>query len=340
MHPRCMHFTFKKLTFAITVLLTFVCLFIFWELFIPYSLSATPPQNYMVQKGLGDEEIAADLQKQGIIKNSLFFRLYVFVTGQDKKLQAGNYELSSSMSVYDIVKKFVSGDVIKNYITIIEGWDQKDIAQYFESKSLYAEQDFLAATTKDFSDVFGFLKDKPKKLSLEGYLFPDTYEVSLAAEPEDMVKNMLANFDKKLTSDIENEITRQNRSIFQVITMASILEKEVQTVEDKKIVAGILWKRIKNGMPLQVDASINYITGKHAAGASIKDTKIDSLYNTYKYAGLPLGPISNPGMDSILAAIYPVDSPYWYYLSADNTGKTIFSKTLEEHNSAKAKYLK
>src|SRR3989344_3056623 len=109
-----MHFTFKKLTFAITVLLTFVCLFIFWELFIPYSLSATPPQNYMVQKGLGDEEIAADLQKQGIIKNSLFFRLYVFVTGQDKKLQAGNYELSSSMSVYDIVKKFVSGDVIKN----------------------------------------------------------------------------------------------------------------------------------------------------------------------------------------------------------------------------------
>ena len=122
--------------------------------------------------------------------------------------------------------------------------------------------------------------------------------------------------------------------------MASILEKEVKTTEDKKIVSGILWKRLVNDMSLQIDSTINYITNKSEARVAIKDTKIDSPYNTYKYQGLPLGPISNPGIDSILAAIYPIESPYWYYLSASTTGKTIFSKTLLEHNQAVAKYLK
>jgi len=122
--------------------------------------------------------------------------------------------------------------------------------------------------------------------------------------------------------------------------MASMIEKEVQTPEDKKMVSGILWKRITEGMPLQVDATVNYITGKHDKGVQIKDTVIDSPYNTYKYYGLPKGPISNPGMDSIQAAIYPQKSVYWYYLSATKTGETIFSKTLEEHNLAISKYLK
>ena len=121
--------------------------------------------------------------------------------------------------------------------------------------------------------------------------------------------------------------------------MASLIEKEVKTPEDKKIVSGILWKRLENSIPLQVDATISYITGKKGDSVSIEETKIDSPYNTYKYKGLPLGPISNPGLESIIASIYPENSDYWYYLSTPE-GKTIFSKTLEEHNIAKAKYLK
>ena len=105
------------------------------------------------------------------------------------------------------------------------------------------------------------------------------------------------------------------------------------------MVSGILWKRLAVGMPLQVDATINYITNKNDAGVAIKDTKINSPYNTYKYAGLPAGPISSPGMDSILAAIYPTKNDYWYWLSANGTGKTIFSKTLDQHNIARVKYL-
>jgi UPF0755 protein len=139
--------------------------------------------------------------------------------------------------------------------------------------------------------------------------------------------------------EIKEEIERQGKSIFDIITMASLLEKEVRTEEDKKIVAGILWKRMEIGMPLQVDATIAYITGKNSTRISKEETKIDSPYNTYKYKGLPLGPICNPGFESIFASLYYEDSDYLYYLSTPE-GETIFSKTLEEHNIAKGKYLK
>jgi UPF0755 protein len=180
------------------------------------------------------------------------------------------------------------------------------------------------------------LQDKPKDVGLEGYLFPDTYEITLGNNCDDILNAMLENFDQKLTPALRTEITNQKKSIFEEITMASLLEKEVKTLDDKKIVSGILWKRISIGMPLQLDSTVNYATGKSDASVLIKDTKIDSPYNTYKYPGLPKGPISNPGMDSIMAAIYPKATNYWYYLS---DGKTIFSETLEQHDIAKAKYL-
>ena len=147
---------------------------------------------------------------------------------------------------------------------------------------------------------------------------------------------MLVNFDKKLTPELRTQIQKQKKTIFEIITMASMIEKEVRSLNDKKIVSGILWKRISIGMPLQLDATINYITDKNDPGVAIKDTKIDSPYNTYKYKGLPKGPISNPGIDSTTAAIYPTQTKYWYYLT---DGTTIFSETLQQHNEAKAKYL-
>jgi UPF0755 protein len=145
---------------------------------------------------------------------------------------------------------------------------------------------------------------------------------------------MLANFGKKLNPELREKIAVQKKTIFDIVTMASLLEKEVITLDDKKIVAGILWKRLEIGMPLQLDATVNYVTGKNDPSVTIKDTTIDSPYNTYKYKGLPKGPISNPGIDSIIATIYPKKTNYWYYLT---DGKTIFSETLQQHNTAKAK---
>ncbi len=335
-------FNFKKnrnLKISAVILLCAVVVFLWWEVYVPKVKHQTETITYSAQKGMGDEDIARELQDQGIIKNRLFFEAYVIGLGKHSKLQAGSYILSPSMSIAEIADKFIAGDVIKDNVTLLEGWDARDIAKYLEGKNIFSKKDFLAALQIDFSEDFIILNDKPKNISLEGYVFPDTYQISIGETPQDFLENTIANLDKKLIPELRAEIALQNKSIFQIITMASILEKELKSTKDKKIVAGILWKRLSIGMPLQVDATINYITDKNDARVAIKDTKINSPYNTYKYAGLPAGPISSPGMDSILAAIYPTKTDYWYYLSAKGNGKTIFSATLGQHNIARAKYL-
>lgn len=311
---------------------------VLWEVYIPKSLSQEII-TYTAKPGMGDEEIAKELEDLGIIKNRLFFEFNAVISGKHAKLQAGTYELSPSMSSAEILLKMVSGNTVKGKVTILEGWDAKDIADYLELKKGYNKAEFLAVVSRDFSQNFTFLVDKPKSLNIEGYLFPDTYQIFDNAPQKDLVVRMLENFDKKLTSNLRAEIAKQDKSIFSIITMASIIEKEVKSPEDKKIVSGILWKRIKTGVPLQVDSSVNYITRRNDASVAIKDTKIDSPYNTYKYYGLPKGPISNPGLESIEAAIYPTDSDYWYYLSAKSDGRTIFNKTLNEHNLAVQQHL-
>lgn len=333
-----MQFDFVKKTivgFFVLILAVY-----FWEVYSPRSFSKyEQAEVYEVIKGSGVRIIAADLQRAGIIKNRRFFILHTLIAGDFRKLQAGKYRLSPSMSIAEIIGKMADGDSEKTKITIIEGWSIKDIGEYLEKNNYYLKKEFLDLTKKDWGGEFSFLKDKSNEMTIEGYIFPDTYEISLELSAEDLARKALANFNKKLTKELKEEILRQGKSVFEIVTMASMIEKEVKSFEDKKIVSGILWKRLENGMPLQIDATINYITGKKDSRAKIDDTKIDSPYNTYKYAGLPIGPISNPGMDSILAAIYPIETDYWYYLSADGNGETIFSKTLEEHNQSAANYL-
>lgn len=330
----------KKTTIIVVTVLGILCLFLVWQFYVPKSFADAAPITYAIEKGFGPAKIAQDLEDLKIIKSSLFFRLYTVILGKHRNLQAGPYLISSSIPVNVIVQKLVAGDVIKTNAIIIEGWNLDQVGQYLEDKDYYNAKDFLIAIKKDWSREFAFLQDKPKKLNLEGYVFPDTYQVYQDQSAEEFVKTILENFDKKLTPELRAEIFLQKKSIFEIITMASMLEKEVRTLEDKKIVSGLLWKRIDNGIGLNVDATVNYATGKNTASISTKDIQIDSPYNTYKYRGLPLGPISNPGLDSILAAIYPVKSPYWYYLSEPEEGQTIFSKTLEEHNAAVEKYLR
>jgi UPF0755 protein len=329
----------KTLVKGTKIVLVLCLLFLIYsaiEIYIPLNMMSHESVVYLVKKGSGNSEIAKDLKDLGVIRSSYFFKIYVIASFNHTELKAGKYTVSSNMSIYQIAQKMAKGDVIKDRFVIYEGWTSNDIGEYLESRSVCSKEEFLAEIEKDFSGEYYFLSDKPDDLNLEGYLFPDTYEISQQQTCRNIVEAMLANFGKKLTVEIQEEINSQGKTIFDVVTMASLLEKEVKTIEDKKTVAGILWKRLEAGMPLQLDSTVNYITGKNDPGVLIKDTKIDSLYNTYKYQGLPKGPISNPGIDSITAVLYPTKSPYWYYLS---DGKTIFSKTLEEHNIAKAKYL-
>ncbi|RLJ10050.1 MAG: endolytic transglycosylase MltG, partial [Candidatus Aenigmatarchaeota archaeon] len=328
----------------------FICflLFFVWQgIYLPPHLSISSggsPKNitgsqnefFSIEKGEGLLEIAENLESQGIIKNKIFFIIYVALKNQARSLQAGKYLLSSEMSIKQIAEKFISGDTIKIKITIPEGFRLKQIDTLLAQNAIQSELALLSVDK--FKNKFNFLKDAPNNAGLEGFLFPDTYYFSTQESSEHIAEIFLRNFDKKLTPELRKEIKNQNKTIFEIITMASLLEKEVKTYKDKQIVAGILWKRAENNIPLQVDATITYLTGKKTTKISKQETQIDSPYNTYKYKGLPIGPICNPGLDSIKAAIYPKDSEYWYYLSTETQG-TIFSKTLEQHNKAKARYL-
>jgi len=292
---------------------SFFVIFLWWEIYLPVNYFFREEKIFLIKKGESLFQIAENLEKEGLIKNKFLFDLYIFIKGAQRKLQAGEYSLTSSESINRIAEKIISGYIAKIVVTIPEGWTQKQIEEMIRLK-LPGE-------------------------NLEGFLFPDTYQFPLRVSGEEVVKKMRDNFDKKLTPDLKKEIQRQGKTISEIITMASLIEKEVSKNEDKELVSGILWKRLKNNIPLQVDATITYITGKRTTKISKEETQIDSPYNTYKYLGFPPGPICNPGIDSIKAAIYPKNSEYWYYLSTPE-GKTIFSKTLEEHNIAKEKYLR
>jgi len=302
-----------KKIFLILIILIFLSVsFILDEIYLPKSFKLEKEKLFLVKPGQNLFQISENLEKEGLIKNKFFFDFYIFIKGVQRKLQAGEYSLSSSESINRIAEKIISGDIAKTVVTIPEGWTQKQIEEKIGLK-LPGE-------------------------NLEGFLFPDTYQFPIGVSGEEVVKKMRDNFDKKFTTDLREEIQKQGKTIFEIVTMASLIEKEVREKEDKEIISGILWKRLKNNIPLQVDATISYITGKQTTKISREETQIDSPYNTYKYLGLPIGPICNPGIDSIKAAIYPKNSQYWYYLSTSE-GKTIFSETLEEHNLAKAKYL-
>jgi UPF0755 protein len=300
---------------------------------------------FTVEKGQTVKEIASSLKKDGLINDPYTFIFYAILSNKYSKMQAGEYLISSQMSTSRIIDLFSNGETAKEKLTIIEGWDLRDIAQYLKNKNIASEDEVYAITgapaieNEKIDTNYGFLNDKPKSLSLEGYLFPDTYYIDKSNDISSIINKMLSNFDVKLTPELRAEIKSQKKSIFEIVTMASMIEKEVKSLEDKKIVSGILWKRIDSGMRLQVDASILYAENKEGSKIYTKDTQIDSPYNTYRVDGLPLGPISNPGMDSILAAIYPTKTNYFYYLSSPD-GKTIFSRTLEEHNINKGIYLK
>lgn len=273
----------KKRTIA---LISIVGLFVI-AVSVPKGFTSRTEALFVVEKGEGSKDIAFHLESEGMIWWSQLFRAYVLLRNTSDEMQAGTYRISPSMSIFTIAEKFASGDVAQEKVTIPEGFTSEQIHQ----------------------KLLGIVASDPAVLAEhEGMLFPDTYSIPYGMELDKVVQMMIDNFWKK------NEGLATTR---QTVVMASILEKELRTKEDKEIASGILWKRIRVGMPLQVDVDMW----------------------TYQNTGLPAKPICNPGLDSIRAALEPEESPYWYYLSKPDGG-TVFSKTLAEHNLARAQYLK
>lgn len=225
-------------------------------------------------------------------------------------------------------------------ITIIEGWNLTAIEKYLEKEGFDFKDSVLDLKAKDFAEDFPLLGEASRSASLEGYFFPDTYRVYASSTLADVTEKALGNFSKKITSEMVADIKKQGRTLPEILTMASIIEKEVKGERDMKIVSGIFWDRIKNGQGLESCATLAYILGENKTQYSEADTKIDSPYNTYRHRGLPPGPIANPGLVAIKAAIYPIYTDYNYFLNRLDNGETVFSRNYQEHLSNKAKYLK
>lgn len=312
--------------------------------------------NFTISKGEGVNTISQNLKDQNLINSKFYFETYVWQKGVETKLQAGEYVLNPSLTIKDIVEILTTGEALskEKTIKIIEGWNTREVSQYFEREGMFQSEELLELvgypkidyrynqefpTPKDYSSEFNFLSDKPNYVGLEGYLFPDTYRIFEDASLDDIVTKMLNNFDSKLTDDMRSDIESQGKTVYEIVTMASIIEKEVRSEEDMKLVSGIFWNRINNGQALQSCATLAYILGVNKDQYTTEDTQVDSPYNTYQNQGLPPGPITNPGLKAIEAAIYPADTNYNYFLSDPETGETIFSTTYDEHNANKARYL-
>jgi UPF0755 protein len=332
----------KKKIFLLSLLFIIVALigaFFYFRNQVYYSHGTeTKEINFEIKKGEGNSEIAERLKEKEIISGKYFFYYYIRTHGLINKILPGIYKLSGKMTIPEISNKITNQEERFIKITFPEGWDMKKIANRLGENG-YIGNDFLKLS-KDISKFKGkykFLED-PKIMSLEGYLFPDTYFLPPDASAENIINRMLVNFNWKISDQMMSDIDKNDRTLQEVITMASIVEMEVKSYEDRQVVAGIFWKRIGMEKPLQSCATLAYILGENKKQYTFEDTRVDSPYNTYLNSGLTPGPIGNPGLDSISASIYPKQTDYLYFLSDPETGKTIFSKTIEEHNANKAKY--
>jgi UPF0755 protein len=264
---------------------------------------------FEITEGQSTAEIANNLQNKGFIKYPWLFTIYNYLN--HKVLMPGMYYLKTDMSLTDIVSNLVKGNVAEKKITIPEGWTNKQIAEYLEKNNIVTQDAFLAAA-----------QDK------EGYLFPDTYRISVKATAPDIVEKMENNFQTK-TKDLKIDAN--------TIILASIVEKETKTPEDRRIVAGVYQKRLNLGMKMESCPTVLYALGVIKDQLSSQDIKTDSPYNTYVYTGLPPGPICNPGLDSIKAVLEPTKTDYLFFLS-DKDGNLHFAKTAVEHAANKQKY--
>lgn len=316
----------RRISYRLWAILLVCFVFIIGVVYpVLFKAPSTFPVGQIVTVSSGEslQSLTMTLSKNGAIRSPLVFRTAVILFGGEKRVRTGDYLLSPAEGPLVLAYRFATGhyglEPVK--LTIPEGWNVFQIRDFLKTKLVhFDEAAFMQA-----------VKNK------EGYLFPDTYFVSPVITPETLVMMMRANFDARV--EPIPEIKTFNKTLSQVIIMASILEEEARTTESRRMVADILWRRLAAGMPLQVDSTFSYINGKTSEELTASDLRIDSPYNTYRYKGLPPTPIANPGLDSIRAAVTPIPNKYVYFLS-DKKGEMHYAVTFEEHQKNVAKYLK
>ncbi len=316
----------------------------------PTDQTETP---FTVESGQSLTRVSRNLSEQGLIKNGSVFKYYCDFAGLGQKIQAGDYKLKKSMNIFQIAELLTTGDgrPMTMVITVIPGWTVQDIAAMLVDKGILRDTDAFLTLCRSGEGLtdYAFLQDEMKtdriserKYLLEGYLAPNTYEIYTNATPTDILKKLLDQTDKVFSFEWQERAAEIGLTVDQTLALASMIEKEAKNADFAKVSA-VFHNRLRTNMKLGSDVTVHYATGERRMALRDSDLAVDSPYNTYKYAGLPLGPICNPSSAAIQAALYPDETfmaeKYLYFCSKDpNTGELVFSKTQEEHDAAVAIY--
>jgi len=304
------------------------------------------PVAFVVAPGESAGDIAANLQRAGLISDASLFRMLVKYYDLSSRLEAGEYELAPTMTMMEIAEKLQHGRLRETEITIPEGWRLEEIAAYLEKKGIAKQGDFLTLAAADW-EGFDFLKDRPTRASLEGYLFPDTYRIGPSFGAREVISLMLADFDKRVTAEMRAQAQARGMTLREVVTLAAIVEREAVIPDERPIIAAVYLNRLEAVMYLGADPTVQYAigfsqkTGKWWNPLTAEDYQtVDSPYNTYTHLGLPPGPVCNPGLASMEAVLHPAEVDYLYFLRNDvkGDGSHVFAHTFEEHLANQAKY--
>ncbi|XEC93119.1 endolytic transglycosylase MltG [Paenibacillus tarimensis] len=296
-----------------------------------------------IAKGTTPFKVAEQLEEEGIIRNAFIFKYYLRFNNEGSRFQAGVYDMHPGMEHEEIIAKLNSGDTVKAEtvrFTIPEGYTVLQIADKLSAEGLVDKQKFLELAESEamfaYSEAASQVQAKDEMHHvLEGYLFPETYEMKKDSTEQDIIIRMLQELDRKLNQLPEgwgDALEERELTFHEVMVIASLVEREVVVDEERPIVAGIIYNRLKLGMPLQIDATVQYLLDKPKERLLEKDLQVESPYNTYKVNGLPPGPIANPSLASIEAALFPEETEYLFYVTKkDGSQKHLFAKTYNEH---------
>lgn len=296
---------------------------------------------FSVEKGASLDKISIQLKNRGIINSPLYFKVYAKLNGYEKKIKAGNYIIKPNISMKELLVKFQSPKSDYVIVTIPEGYTLYQIANKLSVLNLADKDRFLNIKLSEVTQDRLISPGNKVYYELEGYLFPETYFIPTESSEVDIAKIMYNQFQKVFTEEYRKRAEELNMEIKDIITIASLIEKEAANDDERKAISGVIYNRIKKGMSLQIDASVIYaITRGERTLDKVynKDLAVKSAYNTYNTKGIPAGPIGSPGKASIEAALYPEKNDYLYYVLGDNGH--VFSKTYEEHKKNIDKYMK
>jgi UPF0755 protein len=299
-----------------------------------------PDLLFEIEPGNGLRLITRRMEADGLVRWALPLEVYARWQGYAGALQAGRYLLSPEMSPAEMLAKIISGDAVFDELTVTipEGWSANDIELYLEERGLFTKERFQEAVVmQDIYRDISVLAHLEDNTILDGYLFPDTYRIFSDSTPESIVRRMLLNFQTRI-APVLPEIEAQSRTVHDILTLASIVQHESAHDAEMSDVAGVFWNRLQIGMALESDATVNYVLGTSKRQPTFADTEVQHPYNTYENYGLPPGPIGNPGMPAIQAALDPAEHDFLFFLHKP-TREIVLTRSFQEHLAAKARYL-